>query len=218
MLLKSKLEIKLDPEIVGTADAPNVTFVELPLLLEDDKVAVVLNKFNPDHSYIEIYDKHHKLEHRHRIDGELMNFEKLANIGTINRHELFYLMPKSGEWGILNIHDFKERRGKFNFACDRAFHSKVLFFPESRMICIYETGDFDVKKGKVTFMPYPSDPPGSDKEPWSFPIEDVTNAIFTPLNHRNRVAVYVNKVETKIKWTVYDLDAREPKNYEINKP
>lgn len=194
MLLKSKLPIKLDPEIAGTAEAPKVVFSELPLLLEDDGVAVILNRYNPDVCDIEIYDKTGKLAHRHHLDCELMNFEKMSNIGTINRHELFYLMPHSNEWGILNVRTFKERRGKFEFVCQRPFHSKVMFFPESKMICIYETGDFEVKTGKVTFIPYPSDPPGSDKEPWSLPIEDVTNNIFTQLNPKNRMAVYVNKV------------------------
>lgn len=86
------------------------------------------------------------------------------------------------------------------------------------MICIYETGDFEVKTGRLTFIPYPSDPPGADKKPWVVPIEDATNNIFTPLNHRNRLAVYVNKVEAKIKWTVYDLDEQSVLVHEINKP
>jgi|JI6StandDraft_1071083.scaffolds.fasta_scaffold04436_14 hypothetical protein len=147
-----------------------------------------------------------------------MNFEKLANVGTINRHEIFYLLPSSNEWGILNVKTFTERRGKFEFVCPRAFHSKVIFFPESKMICIYETGDFELKTGRLTFMSYPSDPPGSDKTPWVIPIDDVTNNIFTPLNNSNRLAVYVNKIEAKIRWTVYDLDLSSATVHEINKP
>jgi hypothetical protein len=52
MLLKSKVAIELDPTIVGTAAAPQTVFSELPLLLDDDGVAVILNRFNPDESFI----------------------------------------------------------------------------------------------------------------------------------------------------------------------
>jgi hypothetical protein len=92
-----------------------------------------------------------------------MNFQKTANIGTINRHELFYLIPAKNQWGILNIRNFNERRGEFVFNCPRVLRSQIIFFPESKMISIYETGDIDTKTGRVTFMPYPSDPPGSDR-------------------------------------------------------
>lgn len=70
-------------------------------------MAVILNRFNPDVSDIEIYNKDRKLMYRHHLSGELMNFEKIANVGTINRHEIFYLLPSSNEWGILNVNDFK---------------------------------------------------------------------------------------------------------------
>ena len=70
----------------------------------------------------------------------------------------------------------------------------------------------------MTFMPYPSDPPGSDKQAWTVNLENVRNDIFLPLNLRNKMVVYKNKVEKKITWTVYDLDTREFITHEINKP
>jgi hypothetical protein len=127
-------------------------------------------------------------------------------------------MPSSNQWGILNIRDFKERRGKFDFVSPRMFRSRVLFFPESKMICIWEIGDFQDKLGRFTFFPYPSDPPGSDRQPWQVKIDDIFNNVVMPLNLRNRIAVYQGKVEDKIRWTVYDFDAQTITKHEVHKP
>jgi hypothetical protein len=75
--------------------------------------------------------------------------------GTINRYELFYLLPSFGQWAIIDVRTFQERRGEFAYVCPRPFRSRVKFFPESKMILIIEVGDSTVKAGRFTFMPYP---------------------------------------------------------------
>jgi len=72
MLLKNTVPIRLDPEIVGTPESPKLVLAELPLLLENDGVAVILTRLSPDvgdASDIEIYDKEGKLRHRHHVEG-----------------------------------------------------------------------------------------------------------------------------------------------------
>jgi len=87
------------------------------------------------------------------------------------------------------------------------------------MILIYELGDFGVKKGRFTFMPYPDRQPRvNDSRFWQLDIEDIFNCLVTPLNFRNRVAMYLGKVEDKIRWTVFDFDKKEVKVHEVNKP
>jgi hypothetical protein len=123
------------------------------------------------------------------------------------------------QWAILDVLTFKERHGEFIFKCQRPFRSKVVFFPESGMILINEIGDFNIKKGRFTFMPYPSLPPGNNEERfWQIDIEDIFNNLTIPLNFRNRVAVYLNKVDDKIKWTVYDFEQKTITPHEVNKP
>ena len=153
MLLKNHVAVELNPQ---------PRYMENALLLEDDRVAVISSRLVPEEAEIFIYDSKGKLLHTHRLTTEVF----YQGCGTINRHELFYLLPGSNQWGILNIRDFKERRGSFEFVCPRPFRSRVTFFPESKMICIWEIGDFQEKAGRLTFLPYPSDPPGNDREPW----------------------------------------------------
>lgn len=204
MLLKNGVSVELNPQ---------PRYLENALLLDDDRVAVISSKLNPEEAEIFIY-KDNKLIHTHRLNVEVF----YQGCGTINRHELFYLLPGSNQWGILNVKDFTERRGKFEFLCPRPFRSRVHFFPESKMICIWEMGDFQEKAGRLTFLPYPSEPPGSDREPWQVKIDDIFNHVVMPLNLRNRLALYAGKVEDKIRWTVYDFDARTIVKHEVNKP
>lgn len=205
MLLKNFVQVDLNPQ---------PRYLENAILMEDDRVAVITSKLNPEEAEIFIYGKENKLLYTHRITTEVF----YQACGTINRHELFYLLPGCGQWGILNIRDFTERRGKFDFICPRPFRSRVHFFPESKTICIWEIGDFQDKPGRLTFLPYPSEPPGNDREPWQIKVDDIFNHVVLPLNLRNRIALYAGKVEDKIRWTVYDFDTREVTKHEVNKP
>jgi hypothetical protein len=118
-------------------------------------------------------------------------------------------MPQINEWGILDTTTFQERRGKFEFRVPRAFRSRLVFFPESMQICIYETGDFNQKEGKLTFMSYPQSHPASPPiELWQILIENTFNYTIVPLNRSNRLVIYHAKVENNINWTVYDIDKR----------
>jgi hypothetical protein len=205
MLLKNGVNIELNPQ---------PRYLENALLLEDDRVAVISSKLSPEEAEIFIYDGKSKLLHTHRLTTEVF----YQGCGTINRHELFYLLPGSGQWGILNIRDFTERRGSFSFMCPRPFRSRVTFFPESKTICIWEIGDFNEKGGRLTFLPYPSEPAGSDSPPWSVNVDDIFNHVVMPLNLRSRLALYAGKVEDKIRWTVYDFEAKSVTKHEVNKP
>jgi len=46
----------------------------------------------------------------------------------------------------------------------------------------------------------------------------MANYLIRPLNFRNRVVLFHNKVDDRIKWTVFDLDKKEAKVHEVNKP
>lgn len=86
------------------------------------------------------------------------------NYNTINRTEVFGLIPTLGDWVILDVKSFKVTRGKFPFRSSSAFRSRVHFFPESKMMCIWEIGDFNDKGGRLSFLPYPP-PEGVEAKP-----------------------------------------------------
>jgi hypothetical protein len=182
--------------------------------MEEDRVAVITSKIATEVCDIYVYNKEGKVEHHLTFDGEVYQ----QAVGTINRYELFYLCSKTNEWAILNIRDGKERRGKFEFLKQVPFRNRVHFFPESKVICIWEMGDFQDKAGRLTFMAYPSEVGAVAYEPWVLPIPEIWNHTIQPFNLKNRLGIYHGKVEEKIKWVVYDLELRKVIPYEVNKP
>jgi hypothetical protein len=182
--------------------------------MDDDRLVMITSKIATEVGEIFIYDKTGKLLHTHVLPCEAYQ----PAIGTINRYELFYLLTTTNEWGILNIKDFTERRGKFEFLKPAPFRSRVHFFPESKIICIWEMGDFQEKSGRLTFMPYPSEVGAANYENWVVQVAEIWNHSIQPLNLRNRLVIYHGKVEDKIKWTVYDFEAKTITPYEVAKP
>lgn len=199
MLLKNLVTIKPTKE---------VRFLEGAVLLEHELVALVNNRVVTPNADIFFYDNKSKLLHTQTYNQEIMSF------GTINRSELLVLLPATDEWAIIDCNTFKETRGTFKFRNKSAFKARVLFFPESKRMAIYEIGDFNDKPGKFTFMSYPPD----IKDAWEVPIPDSFNYTIEPLNLRNRVVVFNGKVDDKIRWTIHDLDKRETKDHSVNKP
>ena len=205
MLLKNNVEITLNPP---------VRYLETAILMEDDKVAVITSRIATEVCDIYIYDKAGTVLHTLSFPCEVYQ----PAVGTINRYELFYLVSNTNEWGILNIRDFKERRGKFEFLNPKPFRNRVHFFPESKILCVWEMGDFQDKAGRLTFMAYPSEVGAANYETWQLPIAEIWNHTIQPLNLRNRLIIYHGKIEEKIKWNVYDFEAKKIIPYEVNKP
>jgi len=200
MILNNRVEIKL-------AERP--PYLEGALLMDEDRVVLVTSKLNPEEAVIYVYDSKGKLLKKHEEKGEIMNFN------TINRTEVFGLLPSLGEWIILDVKNFNVKRGKFPFKSTSPFRSRVHMFPESKMMCIWEIGDFNDKAGRLSFLPYPP-PEGVEVKPEKVvDIENIFNHVVLPLNARNRIALWEGKVEAKLKWTVIDFE-KEVKKEEIS--
>jgi hypothetical protein len=78
MLLKSSISIKL---------AEQAAYLESALIVEDNRAVVLTSISDQKSSEISIYDKQSKLLHRTSLKCEVYS------LGTINRYELFYLLP-----------------------------------------------------------------------------------------------------------------------------
>jgi hypothetical protein len=121
-------------------------------------------------------------------------------------------LPNSGEWAIIDSNTFKETRGKFEFRRKSACRAHVLFFPESKRICIYESGEFGDKAGRFTFMMYP--PTEDHSETWEVPLANGFNLYVAPLNLRNRLVFFEDRVkenDKKIRFSVVDIDRKAVK-------
>jgi hypothetical protein len=140
--------------------------------------------FNPIKETTDIlfFDAERKLVKSIPFQGEIKSF------GTINKLEVFFLLPESGEWVIINSSSFAEEKGKFNFLNQSPTNSHLLFFPDSKMIGIWEVGAHKKKEGRLTFLPYPTTESG--KAPWVINEIGFYNSVIHQVNNRNLVALF----------------------------
>lgn len=136
------MQVKLDPQ---------PRYLETAMLMSDRRVVVISSRLSPEVADIFIYAGDSKLLYTHHLTTEVF----YQGCGSIDNREIFYLLPSLNQWGVLDVITFEERRGEFAFVCPRFFRSRVVFFPASESICIWEIGDFNEKGGRLTFMKYP---------------------------------------------------------------
>lgn len=187
----------------------HVPFLEGTIFL-GEMLAVVAYDPRTHTSSFHILDKSRKLVKTVSYAGEVRSF------GTINKLEIFFLLPEEGSWVILNSCTFADEKGKFPFLDQEPANSKVLFFPESKMLGIWEIGPHKKKEGSITFIPYPKI--GSEKKPYTVKNIGFYNTEVQQLNNRNLVAYFDPKSEGKIKWNTINIETEKETEFEVNKP
>lgn len=104
--------------------------LEKVFLMEEDTVVAVTSNLDSSISTISIFNIAGECIYNHTLKARTMS------CGSMNTHEIMYLLPTLEQWGIFDIRTRTERMGATSFRRKSLVETELHFFSESNVVAM----------------------------------------------------------------------------------